>query len=77
MLRFFQNEYKTFLTNLYLNTTHPQKIIPWFKLMNIKVDDLMSIVNAKYKIDEKKLKPYQIDLRELITNSSFASSRNG
>lgn len=64
-----RNDYKTCLNNLYSNNTHPHRIIPWFKLMNIKVDDLMTIVYTKYKIDKSKLKPYQIDLPDLITNN--------
>ena len=55
-----RNDYKTCLNNLYSNNTHPHRVIPWFKLMNIKVDDLMTIVYTKYKIDKSKLKPYQI-----------------
>lgn len=65
-----RNEYKTCLNNLYSNNTHPHRVIPWFKLMNIKVDDLMKIVYTKYKIDRSKLKPYQIELRDLITNNN-------
>lgn len=64
-----RNDYKTCLNNLYLNTTHPHRVIPWFKLMNIKVTDLMTLINTKYKIDKDKLKPYQIELQELITNN--------
>lgn len=63
-------EYKGCLNNLYSNNTNPQRIIPWFKLMNIRVADLMVLINEKYKIDEKKLKPYQNELRELITNNN-------
>lgn len=65
-----RNDYKVCLNNLYSNTTHPHRIIPWFKLMNIKIEDLMTIVNSKYCIDKNKLKPYQVELQELITNNS-------
>jgi len=64
-----RNEYKTCLNNLYSNSTHPHRVIPWFKLMNIKIDDLMALINTKYKIDKNKLKPYQIELPDLITNN--------
>lgn len=64
-----RNDYKTCLDNLYSNNTHPHRVIPWFKLMNIKVEDLMTIVSTKYKIDKSKLKPYQIELLDLITNN--------
>lgn len=65
-----RTEYKNCLTNLYSNNTHPQRIIPWFKLMNIRVNDLMILINQKYKIDLKKLEPYQNELRELVTNNN-------
>lgn len=64
-----RNEFKICLNNLYSNKTHPESVIPWFKLMNIKVDDLMIIIHSKYKIAGNSLSPYQNDLRELITNN--------
>lgn len=65
-----RNDFKNCLNNLYSNKTNPHRIIPWFKLMNIRVNDLMTLMNDKYKIDEKKLDPYQNELRELITNNN-------
>lgn len=64
-----RNEYRTCLSNLYANKTHPKTVLPWFKLMNIKVNDLMSILNTKYKVDKNLLMPYQRDLQELVTNN--------
>ena len=70
-----RSEYKTCLNNLYSNQTKPRKVIPWFKLMNVKVDDLMSLISSKYKkVERNFLNPYQIELRELITeNKDFIS----
>ncbi|MCO5289632.1 MAG: hypothetical protein M9940_09455 [Bacteroidetes bacterium] len=62
-------EYKTCLNNLYNNKTHPENVIPWFKLMNIKVADLMKLISKKYNVSENILLPYQNELRELITNN--------
>ncbi|TND09852.1 MAG: hypothetical protein FD123_780 [Bacteroidetes bacterium] len=62
-----RNEYKICLSNLYTGKTYPKSVTPWFKLMNIKVNDLMKILQEQYKIDKDILKPYQNDLRELIT----------
>jgi len=70
-----RSEYKTCLHNLYTNNTHPHRVIPWFKLMNIKVDDLIAIIYTKYKIDKEKLKPYQRELQELITNNTEFNSQ--
>lgn len=65
-----RTEYKNCLSNLYSNNTRPHLVLPWFKLMNIKIDDMMEILHKKYKVDKSILKPYQIDLRELITNNT-------
>lgn len=65
-----RSDYKTCFNNLYSNSTNPKRIIPWFKLMNIRVDDLMTFVNSKYNINKKFLEPYQIEFRELITNNA-------
>lgn len=64
-----RTEYKNCLNNLYSNKSHPQRIIPWFKLMNIRVSDLLMLINQKYKINLKTLDPYQNELRELVTNN--------
>ncbi len=64
-----RNDYKACLNQLYSNKTKAYSVIPWFKLMNIKIDDLMGIMHTKYGIDKNKLAPYQINLRELITNN--------
>jgi hypothetical protein len=64
-----RSEYKNCLSNLYANKTHPENVIPWFKLMNIKVSDLMHLIHIKYKIPTNILLPYQNDLRELVTNN--------
>lgn len=65
-----RNEYKTCLSNLYSDNTIPSRVIPWFKLMNIRVTDIMTHINEKYGVDKDKLKPYQRELQELITNNS-------
>ena len=62
-------EYKNLFTNLYGNQTYPKLLTPWFKLMNIKVNDLLEIMHDKYQIDKSILLPYQLTLQELITNN--------
>ena len=64
-----RNAYKDCLNNLHSDKTYPQAVTPWFKLMNIKVNDLIVILNSKYKIQIDKLLPYQPELPELITDS--------
>ena len=43
-----RSEYKKFLNELYQGKLRPKQILPWFKLMNIKTQDVMEIVNQKY-----------------------------
>lgn len=64
-----RSEYKSFLIHLYSNNIHPKKVIPWFKLMNIKIDDLMELISPRYKIDKNVLLPYQTSLRDLVTEN--------
>lgn len=64
-----RNGYNEFLTELRTNTMHPHKIIPWFKIANLKVNDLMKILGKKYGINQNHLKPYQIDLNTQISNN--------
>lgn len=60
-------EYQSILNKLYKNELKPQSIPPWFKLMNIKLNDLLNVTNAKYKIDQHFMNPYQLGLRDLVT----------
>lgn len=64
-----RSEYKNCLNNLYSDQTMPKRVIPWFKLMNVKVNDILLVANQKYKIDKTKLIAYQRELQELITNN--------
>lgn len=68
-IREIRNEYKQYLKDLYSDSISTKTIIPWFKLMNIKVNDTMMYLNSKYQIESNLLNPYQIELRELITEN--------
>jgi len=62
-----RGEYKKFLNELYQGKLRPKQILPWFKLMNIKTQDVMEIVNQKYGLDKDILRNYQIELRNIVT----------
>lgn len=62
--------YKGHLTSVYMSKAEARSEASWFKLMNIKVNDLMELINTKYKIDKTYLKAYQVELRSLIMSSS-------
>jgi hypothetical protein len=59
--------YKNKIEKIHASKTKPQELIPWFKLMNVKVINLMQLINNKYGIDERKLYPFQNQLRLIIT----------
>ena len=66
-----------FIIDLINGDIYPKNIIPWHKLMNIKVNDVMYDLENTYKINKTSLKPYQIELRELITdNEDFIEQFN-
>jgi hypothetical protein len=65
-----RNDFTLYLTALYRGQVKVKEILPWFKLMNIKINDLTSLICQKHKcIDKDPLSPYQIDLANLITES--------
>jgi hypothetical protein len=74
-------EYRKFLNDLYYGKLKPKNITPWFKLMNIKTQDIMDILERKYEIDIGTLKTYQIELRNLVTeqkefNENYRENKN-
>jgi hypothetical protein len=64
-----REEYKSYFNNIYCHQINPVTVLSWFKLMNIKIEELMDVINKKYKINKELLKPYQRDLQELLTNN--------
>lgn len=69
-----RKEYISYLNILYLDKAKTKSVLPWFKLMNVKTENLMNILSHKYKTDSDLLNPYQNDLRDLVTdNPDFIS----
>lgn len=62
-------EYRTVLNNIYAKKLNSKEVIPWFKVMNIKVNDLMDCLNREFNVEKFALDPYQNQLRDLITES--------
>lgn len=73
----FRQEYRIFFNNLCSNKVQPQTVLSWFKLMNIKINDLMEIIDKQYNVNKDTLAPFQNELRTLITeNEDFISCFN-
>ena len=73
-------EYKNFLNELHSGKLKPKKIVPWFKLMSIRLQDTMEIVSGKYEIDKGILKNYQLKLKKIVTefeefNSNYKENK--
>lgn len=62
-------EYRIFINDLQLGKIYPKSVLPWFKMMNIKITDLLNVFAERYKIDKNYLAPYRDELNELITES--------
>jgi len=64
-----RNDYRAFFDNLYLNQMESFDIMSWFKLMNIRINDLTEIINNYYYIENNIFDPYTIRLRYLFDNN--------
>jgi len=64
-----RSQYKSYLSDLVSGKIQPKTITSWHKLMSIKINDIMLDLQTTYKCDKDFLRPYQIDLRELITEN--------
>jgi hypothetical protein len=62
-----RNQYRTKIEKIHSSKSKPKELLPWFKLMNVKVSNLMEITSSKYGIDQKILSPFQQELRSIIT----------
>lgn len=64
--------YQDQLNRIYSGKCKAKSLISWFKLMNIKVADLMDHISRIYGVNKDLLNPYQLSLRSLIlSNSEF------
>ncbi|MCE7061269.1 hypothetical protein [Dyadobacter sp. CY343] len=64
-----QNEIKDFFKLVHSNKLPEATVLSWFKTLNIRIDDTMLEVNKKYKIDKTTLSPFQVELRNITTDS--------
>mgnify|MGYP006446217159 CR=1 FL=1 len=67
-VKLVKDEYKTFLQSLQTGQIRPKYVVPFFKLINTKIEDLNEIMHIKYDFDKYELKEYHIEIRYLITN---------
>lgn len=62
--------YENIVFDLNRSASKPKDLIPLFKLYSVQTKSLMTLVYDAYEIDPYLLKPYQIELRELVTEMS-------
>lgn len=65
-----ENEYKKFYNSLLKGQVKPQKVLEWFKALNIRTDSITTTLSRKYDIDCNSLKNYRSNLLNLVTESS-------
>lgn len=68
-IKSIREEFRTHLNSLYGCKLCPLNIIPWYKLMSIKLYDLAIDLNDIYCVRLDYLNEYQNTLRDLITES--------
>ncbi len=59
--------YSIFIKQLVQGELSTKSIIPELKLLNVKTNAIIEILNKEYSIEKDRLQAYQIDLREFIT----------
>lgn len=64
-----RDDYNSFLKELFDGKVLSHDVAPFFKLMNIRANDIMAILTKKYKVNEKELKPFVYNLPNIITNA--------
>lgn len=62
--------YKDKFNQIMTNKSKPKDLLIWFKVMYIKIDDLLKCLNELYDVDLAYLEPYQRDLRYIVTENS-------
>lgn len=65
-----RKDYMSYIREMHAGSLIPKDALPWFKTMNIKVTDLMENLEQKYGVSSDFLEPFQIELREILTNSN-------
>ncbi len=74
-LKSFHKNYKDFANGVYNDKLDANSILNWFKLSNMKLDNLNYFLSQNLNIKDKRIKDEIIKLRELITDStSFNNS---
>lgn len=68
-VKYIRDGYRIYLSNSIQGKLDPSNAQAWFKLMNMKIDDLMQHLNSSYAIDLNFLKSFQVDLRSVILES--------
>ena len=69
-IKVIREEFRNHLNSLYAGKLCPKNIIPWYKLMSIKLYDLAIDLNDTYCSRLDIFNEYQNTLRDLITESN-------
>jgi hypothetical protein len=72
-----QSDYEIFFSRAYAGELVPAETLHWFKLENIRINNLLKFLCTNYQIDHHHLHPYQIDLNRIIVDDpAFTASYN-
>ncbi len=69
-IKVIREEFRYHLNSLFSNNISPKNIIPWYKLMSIKLSNLSIDLYDSYNTELYVFNEYQNKLRDLITDSN-------
>ena len=68
-IREIRKEYRTYITDLLKGSIDAQSVVPWFKIMSIRVNDMLESADSLYHIKNNSFSDYHISLLTTITES--------
>ena len=68
-IREIRKEYRTYITDLLKGNIDAQSVVPWFKIMGIRVNDMLDSADSIYHIKNDSFSKYHINLLTTVTES--------
>lgn len=68
-MKSIRDEYLFFFNKLIQGEIEAKTVIPWFKLMSLKINSHLPILNKKYNIQTDCFIPFQLTLLDMVTNN--------
>lgn len=76
-VRKIEADYRDWLGHIHDGNMRTSRVLSGFKLLNMRIDNLMISIPSEFSIDKKKLLPYQQLLPVMITDSQEFIDQHG